>query len=110
MVVPSTAWFAAPGVFKASPATGVPAKPGMPAPSKSLVTQSAAVSVSCPSGMRDAPPTVRLPSGSRTGAPAYTRSPALVSRTAMLSITAAQGVLSRMPSLLESRSPVAGPV
>ena len=51
-----TALFGAPGVFSASPATSVPVKPGMPARSKSLRTQSSAVSVSTPSGMRDAPP------------------------------------------------------
>ena len=45
-----------PGVFSASPTTSVPVLPGMPARSKSLRTQSAVVSVSVPSGMREAPP------------------------------------------------------
>ena len=48
--------FGPPGVLTASPGTSVPKKPGMPARSKSLRTQSAAVSVSIPSGIRDAPP------------------------------------------------------
>ncbi len=49
--------------MSASPKAGVPGKPGRPAPSKSLRTQSAAESVSAPLGIREAPPGVKgLPS------------------------------------------------
>ena len=84
----------------------------MPARSKSLRTQSAAVSVSAPSGMREAPPGAKgCPSYDtpRTGTP-YVRSPAPPSLTATASRICVQGVESNTPSLSVSRSLPALPV